>query len=208
MCNTVTTALYLTHCSWDKMAAILQTACWNPSFLHENCCILIEISMKFVPKGPIDNMSAFVQVMAWCWSSHKPLSEPLMTYLMPPSHCCELCLRTNTNWHSLCIIQHRIDSNCFVLVHCHFLISSQANTNVLNIRRIEAYWYCVILNRQTSYQFVSVPIGSYLIVVHSYRFVVQSHWDSPSVACDSVRCNTMHNDRIVVLDRTCSHWFV
>ena len=34
---------------------------------------------------------------------------------------------------------------------------------------------------------------SYLIVVvHSYRFVV-----SPPVCCDSVRCNTMCNDRIV-----------
>ena len=69
-------------------------------------------------------------------------------------------------------------------------------------------FYCVVLHLRTSYQFVSVPIGSYLIVVHSYRFVVHSHWDSPPVCCDSVRCNTMRNDRIVVLDRTCSHWFV
>ena len=38
--------------------------------------------------------------------------------------------------------------------------------------RIEAYSYCVVLHRRTSYQLVSVSIGSYLIVVHSYRFVV------------------------------------
>ena len=69
--------------------------------------------------------------------------------------------------------------------------------------RIEACSYCVVLHRRTSYQFVSVPIGSYLIVVHLYRFVVHSHWDSPPACCDSVRCNTMRNDRIVVLDRTC-----
>ena len=83
--------------------------------------------------------------------------------------------------------------------------------NVQNIRISPAnrsYSYCVVLHRRTSYQFVSVPIGSYLIVVHSYRFVVHSHWDSSPVCCDSVRCNTMRNDRIVVLDRTCSHWFV
>ena len=71
-----------------------------------------------------------------------------------------------------------------------------------------SYSYCVGLHRRTSYQFVSVPIGSYLIVVHSYRFVVHSHRDSPPVCCDSVRCNTMCNDRIVVLDRTCLQWFV
>ena len=74
--------------------------------------------------------------------------------------------------------------------------------------QIEAYSYCVVLHRRTSYQFVSVPIGCYLIVVHSYRFIVHSHWDSRPVCCDSVCCNTMRNDRIVVLDHTCSHWFV
>ena len=70
--------------------------------------------------------------------------------------------------------------------------------NVQNIRIGPAnriIFYCVVLHRRTSYQFVSVPIGSYLIVVHSYRFVVHSHWDSPPVCCDSVRCNTMRNDR-------------
>ena len=146
--------------------------------------------------------------------------------VLPSSHCCEFCLRTNTNWHSLRIAQHRIDSNYLVLVRCHFRISSQANTNVLkcskhsywpcesnwyDIRRCntsQCEWHCDILHRQTSYQFVLVPIGSYLIVVHSYRFVVHSHLDSLPVCCDSVLCNTMHNDCIVVLDRTCSHWFV
>ena len=65
--------------------------------------------------------------------------------------------------------------------------------------RIEACSYCVVLHRRTSNQFVSVPVGSYLIVVYSYWFVVHSHWDSPPVCCDSVRGNTMRNDRIVVL---------
>ena len=35
-------------------------------FLKENMCILIWISPKFVHKGPINNQSATVQVMAWC----------------------------------------------------------------------------------------------------------------------------------------------
>ena len=129
-----------------------------------------------------------------------------ISLIMPPSHCCEFYLRANTNWHSLRIAQHRIDSNYFVLVRCHFRISSQANTNVLKCSK-HSYWPCESKPIRTSYQFVSVPIGSYLIVVHSYRFV-HSHWDSPPLCCDSVRCNTMRNDRIVVLDRTCSHWFV
>ena len=34
-------------------------------FLNENVLILIKISLKFVPKGPINNMPALVQIMAW-----------------------------------------------------------------------------------------------------------------------------------------------
>ena len=48
-------------------------------FFNENFCILIEISLKFVPKGPIDNNSALVQIMAWRRIGDKPLSEPMLT---------------------------------------------------------------------------------------------------------------------------------
>ena len=34
-------------------------------FINENFCILIQISLKLVPKGPIDNKTALVQEMAW-----------------------------------------------------------------------------------------------------------------------------------------------
>ena len=34
-------------------------------FLNENIWILIDISLKFVPKGRIDNIPALVQIMAW-----------------------------------------------------------------------------------------------------------------------------------------------
>ena len=36
-------------------------------------------SLKFVPKGPIDNNSALVQVMAWRSTDDKPLPEPMLT---------------------------------------------------------------------------------------------------------------------------------
>ena len=41
--------------------------------------ISIRISLKFVPKGPIDNKSALVQVMAWCRTGDEPLPEPMLT---------------------------------------------------------------------------------------------------------------------------------
>ena len=46
-------------------------------FLNENVWIPIRISLKFVPKGPINNMPALVQIMAWRRSGDKPLSGPM-----------------------------------------------------------------------------------------------------------------------------------
>ena len=47
-------------------------------FLNENDKIAIQISLKFVPKSPIDNNTALVQVMAWRRIGDKPLPEPVM----------------------------------------------------------------------------------------------------------------------------------
>ena len=46
--------------------------------LYENCCILIQISLKFVWKGPVNDKPALVQIMAWCRTSYKPLFELMM----------------------------------------------------------------------------------------------------------------------------------
>ena len=48
-------------------------------FMYEKCCILIRISLNIVPKGPIDNNPALVQIIAWCCTCNKPLSEPMLT---------------------------------------------------------------------------------------------------------------------------------
>ena len=40
---------------------------------------LIQISLKFVPKGPIHNKSALVQVMTNFLLEDKPLPEPMLT---------------------------------------------------------------------------------------------------------------------------------
>ena len=55
-------------------------------FVNENVGILIEISLKFVPKGPINNNPALVQIMAWRRPGDKPLSELMMVSLL--THLC------------------------------------------------------------------------------------------------------------------------
>ena len=51
-------------------------------FLNANVYISIKISLKFVPKGPINNIPALVQIMAWRLLCDKSLSEPLMASLL------------------------------------------------------------------------------------------------------------------------------
>ena len=76
-------SISLTHWGRDKMAAVSQTTLSNAfSFLNENVRISIKISLKFVPKGPINNNPSLVQIMAWRRLGDKPLSEPMMVSLL------------------------------------------------------------------------------------------------------------------------------
>ena len=66
---------YLTHWDRDIIAAASQTTFSN-AFTWK--WISLTISLKFVPKVHINNIPALVQIMAWCRTGDKPLSEPMM----------------------------------------------------------------------------------------------------------------------------------
>ena len=51
-------------------------------FMNANVCISIKISLKFVPKSPLNNIPALVQIMAWHQPGAKPLSESMMLSLL------------------------------------------------------------------------------------------------------------------------------
>ena len=68
-------------------------------FLNENVWIYIKISLKFPSQGPINNIPALVQIMAWCRLGDKPLSEPMMVNLLT-----NICV---TRPQSICIV-HQI----------------------------------------------------------------------------------------------------
>ena len=55
-------------------------------FVNENILIFTKISLKFIAKGPINNIPALVQVMAWRGPGNKPLSEAMMARLL--THIC------------------------------------------------------------------------------------------------------------------------
>ena len=78
-------------------------------FLNENVWISLKIPLKFVPKGPINNSPAQVQIMAWRRPGDKPLSEPMMDKI--PTHICV----TRPQWVKLfaCKAVIKTDSRIF-----------------------------------------------------------------------------------------------
>ena len=46
--------------------------------MNENCLTLIQISLKYVPNGPINIGPILAQMMYSCWINSKPLSEPIL----------------------------------------------------------------------------------------------------------------------------------
>ena len=81
-------------------------------FLNENVWIPIKISLKFVPQGPIDNIPALVQIMAWRRPGDKPLSEPMMVRQM--THICvtrpqwvKAQWKSHTDLNNACVLSHQ-----------------------------------------------------------------------------------------------------
>ena len=68
----------LNHGGRDKMTAMFADDIFKCIFLNENCYTSIQISLKFIPKAPGENIPALVQIMAWRRPGDKPLSTPMM----------------------------------------------------------------------------------------------------------------------------------
>ena len=98
----------------------------NRIFLNENVRISIKISQKFAPKGPINNIPALVQIMAWRRPGHKPLSEPMVVKL--PMHLCV----TRPQWvnslapggfdYSLKLVNFKLISMINISIFCEIAI--------------------------------------------------------------------------------------
>ena len=94
-------------------------------FLNENIWILNDISLKYVPWSPIDNMSAWVQIMAWRRPGDKPLSEPMLTQLT------DAYMGTRGRWVKLLACVHPAFVNLTLarLQDAHLLLVGSRGTN-------------------------------------------------------------------------------
>ena len=99
-------------------------------FLNENVWIPIKISLKFVPKGLINNIPALVQIMAWRRRSDKPLSEPMMVSL--PTHIC--VGKLSVRWESNMVPRNTNSKQLKIFVNISLMIYSNFLKNFS--------WYC------------------------------------------------------------------
>ena len=47
-------------------------------FVNRNCCFFIQMSLRYVSLGPLNNNKALLEILVWHQTANKPLSEPTM----------------------------------------------------------------------------------------------------------------------------------
>ena len=96
---------------------------FNCISLNENISIAITISLKFVPKGPINDIAVLVQIMVWRCPGTKPLSEPMMVSL--PTHICVTRPQWDKQQDYICFaaINQIVSADSWIL-RCHLMVKN------------------------------------------------------------------------------------
>ena len=103
------------------------------TFLKGNVLISIDISPKFIPKGPINNIPELGLIMAWYRPGHKPLSEPMMIisltyiYINQPQW-----VKVNLIVNQLCVLEtHTTKVSLMVYYLIHMCIYKSVNYDII-----------------------------------------------------------------------------
>ena len=87
-------------------------------FLNENIRISTENSLKFVPKGLINNIPALVLIMAWRRPGDKPLSEPMLVRSL--THICvtrpQWVKRRGPFFQNVILFSNDVHHNCNIFI--------------------------------------------------------------------------------------------
>ena len=107
-------------------------------FLNENVWIPIKITLKCVPKCPMSNIPALVQIMDWRRPGDKPLSEPMMVGF--PTHIC-IARPQWVNHPSWFIITSLFKKLFNTIQHVHFAGWSQSSQHdVIKWKHFPRFW--------------------------------------------------------------------
>ena len=114
-------------------------------FLNENMWIPINISLKFVPRCPINNIPTLVQIMAWRRPGDKPLSEPMMVRL--PMHICV----TRPQWVSSQLVFRSHSNNWYISLNPYVQGPKSIWFNIVKIKVADALAPCVARHQRPWY---------------------------------------------------------
>ena len=82
LCCVVVTSRILNTLRLSQNGRYFANDIFKRIFFNENVWISIKISLKFIPKGPINKIPALFQIMAWRCPGDKPLSEAMLVSLL------------------------------------------------------------------------------------------------------------------------------
>ena len=115
-------------------------------------------SLKFVPKGPINNYPSLVQIMAWRRSGDKPLSEPMMVSLL--THICV----TRPQW---VIVVYKL---CQRFVSASVIIISNTKPSLLIYSRLKIHlWISPIYWNTLVFFRISQRLDHYWQMAYEHR---------------------------------------
>ena len=83
-------------------------------FLNYSVLISIKISHRFIPRSPINNTPALVQIVAWPRTGHKPLFERMMIILL--TYICVTLPQWVKTWWWICL------KLAIYINHCHLRV--------------------------------------------------------------------------------------
>ena len=131
--------MILEHSGHNKMATILRWQ-FEMHFPESKIWILIKISLRVVPRGPINNIPSLVQIKAWWWSGDKPLSEPMMFSMFSiPTYICVTRPQwvKYSHWHNweYCPRRQCISTEKW-LIHASKILSFKLKHNSTTLCRI------------------------------------------------------------------------
>ena len=144
--------------------------------------ILIIISLKFVPKGPINNIPSLVQIMAWCRSGDKPLSEPMMVTLF--RHQCITRLQWVKGTSPQCVSKG-VTANCKPLImdQSHGYGRHQAACREPAGSYDKTTQTAICFEHKTQYLFIRAPYTRIVVLWHISNI-------PPMIPQSQISCNT------------------
>ena len=115
--------------------------------------ILIKILLKFVPEGPINNISALVQIMAWRQPGDKPLSEPMMISLL--THICITRPQWIKNIFKILNSQKKIWKDRYspqCLLIAQYRLSVRTSADTVTAKFLSCIWHWHLKEFKNDYQ--------------------------------------------------------